>query len=231
MHQGIVWNNWRDGKIADDSLYRDLIHTRDPRAPLMLQSFENLQKRRRALDLREEIDRVQASVRQHQAPFRSHPKIDEWLKSFDAVNYGVASRFKILALVGATRAGKTTKAVSIFGETRTLKVGCGTCPYGVLPSLVQFDRSRHKAIVFDECKTDQILNNREFFQSSVYPQQMSQSACNQHAYELWVYMTAMIVCCNSLLMTVKDGLSASDADWMSGNVVVVELDPGEKWHM
>ena len=166
---------------------------------------------------------VQALLRQRQKPFRSHPSIDEWITDFDATNYGKMARWKILAIVGTSRQGKTWKGVSIFGQTNTLKVGCGTCPPGVLPSLAEFDRTLHKAIVFDECRGDQILNNRELFQSSVYPQKMSQSLCNQHAYQIWVYMTAMIVCCNELKMTQEDGLNESDADWMQANVTVVQL--------
>ena len=40
---------------------------------------------------------------------------------------------------------------------------------------------------------------------------------------------AMIVCTNHLPMTEADGLSASDADWMKANVVLVKLETGQTW--
>jgi len=127
--------------------------------------------------------------------------------------------------------GKTSKAVSIFGIAKTLKVSCQGCPHGVLPGLSSFKRGRHAAILFDECRHDQILLNREFFQSGVYPQSLSQSACNQYAYQLWVYQVAMIICANELKMSEADGLSSSDAEWLRTNVVVVTLPEGHAWFL
>ena len=73
---------------------------------------------------------VQALVRQRQKLFRTHPLIDVWITDFDRINYGKLVRWMILALVWKSWGGKTSKAVNIFGETNTLKVGCGTCPLG-----------------------------------------------------------------------------------------------------
>ncbi len=87
------------------------------------------------------------------------------------------------------------------------------------------------AILFDECRADQILLNREFFQSGVYPQSLSQSACNQYAYQLWVYQVAMIICANDLKMTEAEGLSCSDVEWLRANVVVVTLPEGHSWFL
>lgn len=231
MHQGIVWTNWREGKISDAAAGRDIVMSKDPRAPAILQAFDTLCKRRRMLDQQDQIVEVQRKLRDRQAAFRQHDITSKWLLQFDKKNYGILSRFKILAVVGSSEAGKTSYGMSILGAERSLKVGCGSCPTGVLPSLSQFDRTKHKAIVFDECTVQQILTNREFFQSSQYPQTMSQSVCNQHSYEIWVYMTAMIVCCNDLATTVDQGLSESEADWMQTNVTLVRLPHGEKWFL
>ena len=229
MHHGIVWNQWRDGKMTDDQCYRDLVRCRDPRAPMAILAFENLCKKERMLTLQDEITDVQRSLRNLQRPFRSSRIIDKWKQQFGPAHYGVKGRFSILALVGGSQQGKTSKAVSIFGIENTLKVGCISCPEGTLPALSSFSRAKHQCIVFDECRVDQILKNREFFQSSVYPQALSQSVCNQHMYEVWVYQVAMVVCCNDLAMTESDGLSESDADWMMTNVVTVRLGPCQTW--
>ncbi len=132
-------------------------------------------------------------------------------------------------LTGGSQQGKTSKGVSLFGIESTLKLGCQSLPQGVLPSVAGFDRQRHKAMCFDECRTDQILANREFFQACQFVQSMSQSLCNQHCYDVWAYQTAMIVCSNFLPTTTEAGLSAQDADWMTANVVVVQLAAGQTW--
>ena len=231
VSQAIVWQQWRAAKMNDDQCCRDLIRCRDPRAPLALSAFEYLRKKQEMLNLQDEIDRTQEALRLRQNPFKPHPLINSWLPQFTPENHGVRARCKILAFIGPSREGKTSKAVSIFGIAKTLKVSCQGCPHGVLPGLSSFKRGRHAAILFDECRHDQILLNREFFQSGVYPQSLSQSACNQYAYQLWVYQVAMIICANELKMSEADGLSSSDAEWLRTNVVVVTLPEGHAWFL
>ena len=78
----------------------------------------------------------------------------------------------MLVLVGDTLQGKTSKGMSLFGSTRTLKLACGPCPHGVLPSLGALDRHEVKAILFDEIRLDQVLTIRELFQANQYPQHL-----------------------------------------------------------
>ena len=217
--------------MDEDQCCRDLIRCRDPRAPLALAAFEYLRKKQEMLNLQDEIDRTQEALRLRQNPFKPHPLINSWVPQFTPENYGVKGRTTILAIIGPSKEGKTSKAISIFGVTKTLKVSCQGCPHGVLPGLSSFKRGKHAAILFDECRHDQILLNREFFQSGVYPQSLSQSACNQYAYQLWVYQVAMIICANELKMTEADGLSSSDAEWLRSNVVVVTLPAGQSWFL
>ena len=181
------------------------------------------------LNLKEEIRTVQLQLTQRQRPFIDHLLIADWLNQFGSQHFGVMSRFKILALVGGSQQGKTSKAVSLFGIECTLNLGCQSLPTGVLPSVSGFDRGRHKALCFEECRTDQILTNREFFKSCQFVQSLSQSMCNQHVYEVWAYQTAMIVCSNFLPTTEDAGLSKEDADCMGANVIVVQLAPGQTW--
>lgn len=231
MSQAIIWNQWRANKMSNECCLRDLIRSRDPRSPLVIAAFETIQKKERVQNMQDEIRRVQQMLQEKQKAFVSHPLIETWLEQYTEANYGVLSRFQLLALVGGSQQGKTSKALSIFGVHGTLKVSCQSCPSGVLPSLAGFDRTRHKCVVFDECRVDQILANREFFQASAHVQQMSQSLCNQHMYEIWCYQTAFVVCCNDMATSEDDGLSASDADWMAMNVVVVRLGQGQTWYI
>ena len=217
--------------MNDDQCFRDLVRCRDARAPQALVAFEYLRKKEEMLNLQDEIERTQESLRSQQKPFKGHPLISEWLLQFSPECYGKVARTTVLALIGDSCQGKTTKGLSIFGMSKTLKVSCQGCPKGVLPGLSAFKRGRHVAILFDECRSDQILENREFFQSSVFPQTLSQSSCNQYSYQLWVYQIAMIVCTNHLPMTEAEGLLPADADWMKANVVKVKLEVGQTWYI
>ena len=217
--------------MDNEACYRDLLRCRDMRAPQAVAAFDFLSKKEGMLGLQDEIARVQDELVSRQRPFLSHPSIEQWQLQFSPDQYGLRQRFSILALVGGSQQGKTSKGMSIFGMSKTLKVSCKGCPRGVLPGLSKFDRKRHVAIVFDECRLDQILDNREFFQASVYPQHLSQSLCNQYSYELWIYQTALIVCCNHLPMTEAEGLDPSDADWLSSNVIRVTLREGQTWYL
>ena len=210
---------------------RELVRCRDRCAPACLQAIDSIVRRETLIDLEHEMASVQASLARQQRGFISHPSVDAWLSQYAAENYGTKSRFISLALVGGTQIGKTSKAMSIFGGSHTLKVSCQGLPNGVLPSLGAFDRNRHRAVLFDEARTDQVLTNRELFQSSQYPQKLSQSLCNQHAYSIWNYGTAMILCSNLMATSVEDGLCPEDEEWMGANVTVVRLAPGQRWHM
>jgi len=231
VHQGIVWNQWRQRKMSDEECYRDLVRCRDPRAPQALAAFEYLRKKETIQNLQDEIARVQEELRLLQRPFKQHPTITKWEDQFLPKTYGTVPRSKPLVLVGGSQQGKTSRAMAIFGISKTFKVSCQSCPNGVLPSLSGFVRGKHVAILFDEIRSDQVLLNREFFQSSQFPQTMSQSACNQYAYEVWVYHIAMILCANKLEMTEEDGLSVSDADWMQSNIIEVMLPVGHTWYL
>ena len=217
--------------MEDEACYPDLLRCRDLRAPQAVAAFEFLSKKEAMLGLQDEIARVQAQLVSRQRPFISHPSIEQWMTQYVPEQYGEMQRFAILALVGGSQQGKTSKGMSLFGMARTLKVSCQGCPRGVLPGLGKFSRKRHAAILFDECRVDQILDNREFFQASIYPQHLSQSLCNQYSYELWIYQTALIVCCNSLPMLVDEGVDEADADWLSANVIRVTLREGQTWYL
>jgi hypothetical protein len=227
----LIWTQWRAGKMDGDTCLSELIRCRDPRSPQSIASLELIIRKEKMLYLQQDIRTVQCSLSKQQRPFIEHPMIQEWMQQYSVEKYGKVSRFKILALVGGSQQGKTSKGVSLFGIEHTLKLGCQSLPEGVLPSVAGFDRGRHKAICFDECRTDQILANREFFQACQFVQSLSQSLCNQNSYDVWAYQTAMIVCSNFLPDSEELGLSPQDADWMTANVILVKLAAGKTWFM
>ena len=192
--------------------------------------MEVLIKRARSLDLKGEIRRVQGALQSRQCGFVSHAVITEFLSQFETSRYGVDHRKKCLLLVGDSQQGKSTKALSLFSPEKSLKVSCQGLPTGILPSLSQFNRDEHVAIVWDEIRPDQVLNNRELFQSNAHEQLLQQSVCNQHAYSVWVYHTAQILCANSFEMA-SPPLSEGDAQWLDSNLHVARLAPGQRWFL
>jgi len=197
---------------------------------MALQQVEILIRRSKTLDLEAEIVKVQSSLEGKQSAFLEHPVITKFLAQFQERNYGVEPRSFCLLLAGDSRQGKSTKAMSLFNIKHTLKVSCQGLPKGVLPSLARFDRCKHKAIVWDEIRPDQVLNNRELFQSNAYQQTLSQSICNQHSYGVWLYFITMILCANEFDMLAAD-LSVGDSQWLQANIRTAELAPRQKWYL
>ena len=230
MPVGVIWAAWRGHKISDDDVCKEFIRSRDRGAVAALHDVEILIKRARTLGLESEIRRVQVLLQSQQRGFVSHPVITEFMSQFESSRYGADHRKKCLLLIGDSQQGKSSKAVSLFGPEKTLKVSCQGLPSGVLPGLARLDRSVHKSIVWDEIRPDQVVNNRELFQSNAFEQFLQQSVCNQHAYSVWVYHIAQILCANSFDME-SDELSPGDTQWLQSNLMVVQLGPGQKWYL
>ena len=215
--------------MSDEDCERDLVRCRDRTAPGALAALDQIRKRQKILDLEDEVERVQKELVSRQSAFRSHQKIEEFQRQFLPSTYAVQARFRCLVLLGGTQQGKTSKGMSLGGTSKTLKVSCGNCGPGVLPSLSAFDRHLHDAVLFDEVRPDQVLKNRELFQSNQYVQTLGQSPCNPYAYSIWVYHTAMILCANSFNIESED-LSEGDQKWLQGNMMILNLPDGEKWY-
>ena len=156
--------------------------------------------------------------------------ITEWRTQFESSRYAVDPWTTCLLLVGDSQQGKSSKAVSLFGLENTLKVSCQGLPPGVLPGLGRLDRDKHKAIVWDEIRPDQVLNNREVFQSNAFEQFLQQSICNQHAFSVWLYHIAQILCAN-WFDTESTALSSEDVQGSKANFCIVELGPGQNWYL
>ena len=227
---GVIWAAWRGHKISDEDVVKELIRSRDRGALAALQDVEVLIKRARTLALESEIRRVQALLQSQNSAFRPHAVITKFLTQFESARYGVDHRKRCLVLVGDSQQGKSSKAVSLFGLDKTLKVSCQGLPPGVLPSLGRLDRDKHKAVVWDEIRPDQVLNNRELFQSNCFEQFLQQSICNQHAFSVWMYHIAQILCANEF-DTESDALSPGDAQWLVSNLTIVQLGPGQLWYL
>ena len=215
--------------MSDFDCERELIRCRDRTSPAALESLEKIRKRAEILELEDTIRYVQETLESRQHPFRDHPVIAKFLKQFDKSNYAVYYRRRSLVLLGDSQQGKTQKGMSLWGKLRTLKVSCGNCPPGALPSLVTFQRKCHDAILFDECRIDQILKNRDFFQGNEFLQTLGQSNCNPFAYKVWVYNIALIICTNDFNLK-DESLTPAERDWLEKNCFLLQLDESLRWY-
>jgi len=220
---------WRTRKMTTWDAMNDLLHCRDPRAENAIKTLESLARREAEWDERIEQACVCRRLCLLQQPFRTHPAVEKWMEQYAPSSLSVSSRFRCLLLLGASMQGKTSYAMSLFGAENTLKVSCSACPAGVMPSLRDFDRARHQAIVFDELQVDQVLSNRELFQAGCHRITLAQSACGQHAYSLWLHGVRLIGCTNSFTLPEETPTYEADQEWLSKNIIIVQLPDGETW--
>ena len=215
------WKLWQQGKMGSRMLQRELLRTRDVRAPTLLTALSSIREEERAALEEEEMQRLLARLEAEAAPSKEYDIVNTWKEQYMQLhgenNGRLPRRFKFLVLNGPSRMGKTVFAQRLFGVESTLMVDC----QGVdVPSLRSFDRSRHKAVVFDEICDSAILNCKKMFQAGVDVNELSQSTCNQHAYRRWLYGIAMIVSCNTWL---QGPLRETDKAWLLENSIVLDV--------
>ncbi len=225
----VIWNLWRSRKISDTVAIEDLTFCRDFKSVVALRTLRAVIQGERERTETRQVGEVLVALRSIEKPFLAHPIVQSFVDGFDPKFFGVRGRWKPVAFLGDSDSGKSWKAMSLF-PGRTLKVSCNGLGFGLLPSLQSFDRSKHSAICFDEIRADQVLGNRELFQSGPYPCKLGQSACAQHEYTIWLYSIALILCSNNLDVNPKAETYESDAKWMDHNVIPVVLRPGQKWY-
>lgn len=164
--------------------------------------------------------------------FKSTKTIILWQRQYCDQNKATALRFKPLLLQGKTQSGKSRKAISIFGHSRTLVVNCqGLGAH--LPSLKEFSQAKHSCILFDEVSSRQVLANKLVFQAGVDSLTLGQSACNAFSYTVWLFAVPMILCSNDFQMKDRPDspMSAEDEEYLEHNVIDGSLPPGEVWYV
>ena len=223
----VIWDLWKNRKGVTAEIETDILRSRDRGACNAIRDLQEIVNKENHLQQRKEIIRVNEMLRERQVPFRDHPVVNEFLSQFDQRHYGVKGRFKFLVLVGPSVQGKTSKGLSLFpGET--LKVCCGACEIGVMPSLSGFNRHVHRAILFDEIRPDIVLKHREVFQANSHEQTLGHSVCNAYAYNVWVYQVALILCANE--WDTDTNTSQADRQWLESNQILVQLPHDQKWY-
>jgi hypothetical protein len=225
-----VWNLWQQRKCTEEQAVLQLLRSRAKGSLQAMEIIKNTSRLQRLQWQADDIQSVQLALFAGLHSFRPDPRIDMFMEQFKPETYGKQMRFRCLGLFGSSQSGKSCKALSLYGPQATLKVSCQGLPVGVIPSLSRFDRQVHKCICWDEIRTDQVLGNKEVFQSGPWIVALGQSVCNQHAYEVWLYQIAHILCSNHFPMTQAQGLTEEDADWLQKNLYVATLPQRERWY-
>ena len=215
--------------MSDEDCERDLVRCRDRTAPGALAALDQIRKRQKILDLEDEVERVHKELVSRQSAFKPSPKARRVPKTILAVDVRCPGPVSLSCSSRRHTAGKDLQRNVVMGNIEDTQVSCGNCGPGVLPSVSAFDRHLHDAVLFDEVRPDQVLQNRELFQSNQYVQTLGQSPCNPYAYSIWVYHAAMILCANSFNIESED-LSEGDQKWLQGNMMILSLPEGEKWY-
>lgn len=218
-------------KMTAQTAMKEIIASRAVGARKFIEAIEYIvEEEERAVVKRQSL-MAQMRLEQTQKRFHDHPAISEFMSQFldpDSVKH----RYKVLLLRGESRAGKTAKGKSLYGSANTLTVNCQGCSPS-LPSIAAFDRRLYSAILWDEITEQQVLQNKVVFQAGAEMITLGQSKTNIYAYSRFLHGVAMILCSNTFVMPRPDQevqLSAEDADWLTKNIIEVELPPGAVWY-
>ena len=144
-------------------------------------------------------------------PFKSYPVIDEWRLQYDN-NW---RRYKFLCLWGPSRTGKTSLALSLWGEPSTFYVDCTG---GKEPDLRDYDCVKHKAVIFDEIPLKVVLHHKRLMQAPHVPVPLGTSSTHMYTYRVWLAKTAIILTTNKFESEMGK-LDEEDREWMISNCV------------
>ena len=226
MPLSAVMSMWRQGKITLQTCRTDCLQVREVGVQRMISFLEWYEAQGTRAQHENLTTRILIMEEQMCRPFQHHPKIEIWLAQYHGTE--TLARFKSLLLRGITRSGKTQKACSLYGFDRTLVANAQGIDNN-LPSLSHLDRSKVDCLCLDEGTHLQVLHNKQFFQAGARAVQLGQSRCNQFSYSVFVYKLPIIITSNFFPMSVAEGLSQEDADWLQANIIDVPVPVGGKW--
>jgi hypothetical protein len=88
------------------------------------------------------------------------------------------------------------------------------------PNLKEWLSGEYQALVCEEASWELMWNNRMLFQSGPRPVCVGQSACNEHAFEVSVWQTPIVLTSNAFWSGCKDEAAR---DWITKNSFYVKV--------
>lgn len=131
---------------------------------------------------------------------------------------GLQRRYYFLIYDGMSHTGKSERAIAWWGWNLTRVCNCHKV---TSPNLRNWLNGKEKAIVFEECDWRLVAENKLLFQATTRPVTLSQSQCNESAYDVWVHGTPMICTSNDFWRDCNDD---EIADWIKMNSYYVWVD-------
>ena len=221
---------WRSRKISHDTAKKDLVRSRDPGLIRMLTVVDMVRKDEERLALQLEVAERLKRLEMSLGEFVDSDVCFEFQRQFRTMLRPLF-RFKTCLFLGLSRAGKTYKAMSMWGMKRSFVVNCQGLDTAI-PSLQAFTKVEYDVIIYDEVTEKQVLNNKLLFQSGPKLITLGQSPCGAFAYTRDFYAVPMILCSNQFKLTVSEGLTTEEAEWLSKNIMVADLPAGSKtWYV
>ena len=212
---------WQRRKVGHEAAKAEIIQARG-HTNSYLQEVCRVERLEEELRTKAEQEEHRKMLALRSLPFRVIAVVDLWKRQYSAdPNVGLIGkepRFKFLVLHGPSCFGKTQYAKSLWGDEKTLLVQCQQV---VAPDIRNFTRSVHKCIIFDECRSKTVVQNKALFQANSDGVLLGQSACNEHAYWKYLYGIALVVCCNDWMEGIKPG--SEEEHWLVANAIVYDV--------
>lgn len=227
----MIHDAWASKKITHEVARELALQSRCLGADKLVHLITWTEEREQSEHICRKADALRVQLETGLTAFRPSRAVVEWQRQYREDAVETALRFKSLLLAGKSRSGKTRKAISIFGHTRSLVVNCQGLGSN-LPSLRAFSRDKHLCIIFDECSCRQVLANKLVFQAGVDPVTLGQSACNAHAYSVWLHAVPLILCSNDFQLHSRpeERLTVEEEAWLEANIIDASLPDGEVWY-
>jgi hypothetical protein len=222
VRQSWILDLWRLRKLSHESTRRELIACRE-KTQQALREVDTLEAAEYSLRTRDLLER--ALLADTSLKFAPASELERtWLSQYEAKPDGqTLRRFKFLIYEGASRSGKTERAIHWFSREQTLVVSSMNT---TTPSLRSWLSGRFKAIVFDEGSWELVALNRQLFQAGLNGVMLSQSPCNEHAYQVCLHKVPIMVTSNNFW---KDCMDEEARDWICANSYCMAL-PSCAWN-
>ena len=229
-----VMRLWQDGKLSHRACVTDLLACREPASLRLVELIQGYEAQELADLIHRQSRAVILEVFARHARFRRHATVSAFLDQVDrAKHWGKKDRASCLLLAGESGRGKTSYAIALVGgPEKAMVVNCQGLGCH-LPSVAEYHKKGYEGVVWDEISREQVLANKKVFQACIYPMELGQSVCNQHAYMIWPYLMKNVLCSNKFHIDSSQdaSLEPEDEDWLKHNVMQAHLPKGKMWYL
>ena len=208
---------WKLGKITYENAKLEVLQNRDNIAK-SLQELEFAESKEDECQEEEIRSKDVACILATMKGFKTFPEIERWKEQYLYENRYNRGRRKFLVLLGDSCTGKTTLAMSLYGQETSFKC---TCLPNKEPSISGFNRKKHKAIVYDECTYLHVVAFKEMFQANINKVDIQTSNTNCYKKQKYLFSVPMIVCTNDWPLVEED--AGIHWQWLQENSVVLHV--------